>query len=485
MSLKINFLDKAEIHLLKQNNTLEVLLNNPILEKEIWDIEKDLQLQYINHTSLYQINFTPMKNNWIKLLTKIYILALASRNYSPITLANSRSYLRIFSEFISEKSIFYPEQINNSTFEEYRVYLQNCSYSNGTINHILSAIKGLLVFCRQENIFNVDTYWFEGKLKDLPVENDEIIYIPEEVYQQLTEALHYYPEPIQRMILIIRAVGLRVSELLNLPIDCLRLRGDKWYLRFLTGKYLVEDEVIIHKELVAVIQEQQEFIKENLGDSFEYLFCANNSKTGFKANAKIMAAQSFNRWLNKIAKEQNIVSKDGQLWHFTSHQFRRTIATVMDNLGLRSLIIEKYLRHRSTKMQKHYKRLLKQTLKAEYEELVEEKKYVDIAGKIITQKPSDPISELMRRRMHQITTPYGECHRSIIMSPCPNVNSCWGCEDWLTSKKDLKYLKSDTKKVEAELNMAIKLGMIRQEKGLRNTKKILTKRIKILETLDD
>ena len=293
MSLKINFLDKVEISLLKQDHVLEAWLDNPILEKDIWDIEDDLNLKYVTHASLYQISFTPLKNNWLKLLIKIYILTLASRNYSPSTLSAFRSYLHIFSDFISEKSIFYPEQINNTTFEEYKLFLQASGKANSTVKHNLSGIKGFFNFCRQENILNVDTYWFEGKLKDEPVENDEIIYIPEEVYQHLTEALHYYPEPIQRMILIIRAVGLRVGELLNLAIDCLRQRGDKWYLRFLTEKDLVEDEVIIHQELVAVIKEQQEFIKENLGDSFEYLFCSNNTKNGFKANAKVMRKKHF------------------------------------------------------------------------------------------------------------------------------------------------------------------------------------------------
>lgn len=484
MRIKINFLDKVDIKSLKQDSALETWLDNPILEKDIWDIENDLNLNYVIHVSLYKINFTPLKNNWLKLLIKIYIMALASRNYSPRTLNSLRYNLGNFSNFISEKYIYYPEQIDHSTFEEYKLFLQDSGKANGTINHILSGVKGFLNFCRQENLIHVDTYWFEGKLKDAPVENDEIIFIPEEIYQQLTEALHYYPEPIQRMILVIRAVGLRVGELLNLPIDCLRQRGDKWYLRFLTEKYLVEDEIIIHQELVALIKEQQEFIKENLGDNFEYLFCANCSRTGFKAKAKVMGIYSFNRWLNIISKEQKIITKDGQPWHFTSHQFRRTIATVMDNVGLRSLIIQKYLRHRSLNMQKHYKHLLKQTLKTEYEELVKEKELVDIAGRIITQMPGNPISELMRRKMHQITTPYGECHRSLILSSCPNVNSCWSCQDWLTTKQDLPYLKSDIKKVKAELSMSIKLGMVRQEKGLKITQELLEKRIVVLEKLN-
>ena len=125
-------------------------------------------------------------------------------------------------------------------------------------------------------------------------------------------------------------------------------------------------------------KEQQQYIEKYFGDSYKKLFCSNVSKQYFNfiPVAKTMTGNTFNRWLNKLAETYNIRSKDGEIWYFTSHQFRRTVATVMTNAGVRDLIIQKYLRHRNPDMQNHYKHLLKQVIGDEYQELIKEKNNV-------------------------------------------------------------------------------------------------------------
>lgn len=87
----------------------------------------------------------------------------------------------------------------------------------------------------------------------------------------------------------------------------------------------------------------------------------------------------------------------------------------------------------------------------------------------------------MRRKMYQITTQYGGCHRQLLKSPCQTVNACWGCEDWLPSSDDLVYLKQDLKRIEEEIEIAKELGMVRQQKGLNNDRQNLMIRIQGLE----
>lgn len=199
-----------------------------------------------------------------------------------------------------------------------------------------------------------------------------------------------------------------------------------------------------------------------------------------------MKLSTFNRWLNRLAKRYKIQTKKGEIWHFQSHQFRRTFATVMANAGVRDLIIQKYLRHRSPDMQNHYKHLLKQVLGSEYQELMKETKYVDSTGKLVaTHKPKNPITEILRRKMYQITTQYGECHRSTIKDPCQTVNACWRCEHWRTSLDDLDALKSDLQRIEKELEIAVRLGMVRQQKGLFEDSQSLKLRIQGLEDIND
>ena len=229
-------------------------------------------------------------------------------------------------------------------------------------------------------------------------------------------------------------------------------------------------------------------IRKSFDNSFDNLFCSNRHggrMSEFRPYPSVMSLLSFNAWLNRLARKVNICSQDGQLWHFRSHQFRRTVATVMTNAGIRDLIIQKYLRHRSPDMQRYYKHLLKQVLKDEYEDLIKEKKYVDITGKIVaSHKPKNPVTELLRRKMHQITTPYGECHRPVLKDACQTVNACWRCEHWRTSSNDLKHLEEDLQRLEQELDIAVKLDMVRQQQGLKDDRNLLLTRILGLEQIN-
>jgi integrase/recombinase XerD len=258
-------------------------------------------------------------------------------------------------------------------------------------------------------------------------------------------------------------------------------------LRFLTEKYLTVDELPICEELVVVIREQQKYIRQHFGDSYDKL-CNSNSSRGnhdYKPAPRVMQASSFNRWLNKLAQKQSICTNEGQIWHFKSHQFRKTFATVMTNAGVRDLIIQKYLRHRSPEMQEYYKRLFKEVLGDEYHELIKGSSYVDSTGKMVAQhQQQNLITELVRRKMYQITTQYGECHRPVLKSPCQTVNACWQCEHWLTSTKDVSALKNDLQRIETELDIASKLGMVRQQQGLTLDQQRLVIRIEGLEKID-
>lgn len=93
--------------------------------------------------------------------------------------------------------------------------------------------------------------------------------------------------------------------------------------------------------------------------------------------------------------------------------------------------------------------------------------------------------EAVRRKMYQITTQYGECHRPILKSPCQTVNACLRCEYWLTSNKDLSALKQDIQRIEVELDIACKSGMIRQQQGLTTDRQNLMIRIEGLEKVND
>ena len=485
--------DRDLIH----NQKAHQLLENPLLKKDIWDTINDLKLKVDAHNRCLTLNFRDFSIAWFKLLVKLYILVIAKPGKPANTLNRQISDLKRFSQFLESQSISNPQQISNQIFEAFDNDLHSRGLKETTIYSNYKSLSNFFRICSLEGWLDVNTYWFQGRKKPNTFpKNDGINYIPEEVWQQLDQNLHYLPEPLQRMILVLRTFGLRVGELCNLPFDCLRKRGEEWRIRLTTEKYNIEDELpIVALELVAVIQEQQKYIRQHLGKNYDNLFCGSKAYGGkgirkyidemvFEPYPEVMAGKTFNKWLNRLGKKCKICSKNGELWHFQSHQFRRTVATVMTNAGVRDLIIQKYLRHRSPEMLNYYKHLLTKVLGSELEELMQSKKYVDITGKVVaSHQPKNPVTELLRRRMYQITTQYGECHRPVLKAPCQTVNACWRCKEWRTSTDDLPYLKDDLKRVEEELKIAQSLGMVRQQQGLEDDRESLVKRIVGLEEL--
>ena len=430
MSLSESILTDDCLNLL-QNQQIKHLLKNPLLKKDVWHTVDDLDLKINQHRKILTLNFKAFSLDWFKLLVKLYILVKAKPGTSAATIYGYVGYLRSFSKFLDEKFVYSPQQIDGQLFEDYSYYLRLNAIAS--LSHYYGSVYDFFNTCRTENWLNINTYWFIGKRKRNYPRNSEVDYIPEEVWHQLEQNLHYLPEPIQRMVLVIKTIGGRGGEILNLPLNCLRKRGEQWRLRFTTKKYDIDDELPIPPELVVVIQEQQEYIKQEFGNEFDSLFCSNKSGNCSKACPfvpvpKVMALGSFNRWLNRLAKKANICYKDGKLWLFTSHQFRRTIGTIMDNAGIRDLISQIYLRHRHPDMLRSYQHKLKHVLVDEFEELKQGKKYVDITGKIVaSHKPQNLVTEYIRRKMYPLTTQYGECHRALLQSPCPTVNACWHC----------------------------------------------------------
>ena len=486
--MSLQKLDLAKEHKeLFPEKTMQEVINNPLLARDVWNIVDDLGLIVSEHLRLYTINFFNFFQDWFKILSKLYILKRSSLKLSCLYIKDSIGHLRKFSKFLKQKSFDSFNQINNQVFEEFSDWLVSSNLRKKTIVSHLSTLNNFFNTCRLEGWLNINTYWFKDKLKHTNItRNNEVKYIPEEVWNQLEENLYYLPEPMQRKVLLIRTLGLRIGELLTLPLDCLRKRGDKWHLRLNTEKYNIEDELPLPLELVLIIQEQQKYIQQHFGQSYHKLFCSNSSGKSIKFQpvARVMCGATFNRWLNQLAKKYSIRSKDDNIWHFTSHQFRRTVATVMTNAGVRDLIIQKYLRHRSPDMQNHYKHLLQQVLKDEYEELMREKTYVDITGKVVAvHKPTDIITEYMRRRMHQITTQVGECHRPNLKKPCLTVNACSRCKYWRNTIDDLPFLKEDLKQISKEEEISRQLGLIRNQKELVKDISLLEKRIESLNRI--
>lgn len=87
--------------------------------------------------------------------------------------------------------------------------------------------------------------------------------------------------------------------------------------------------------------------------------------------------------------------------------------------------------------------------------------------------------------MYQVTTQYGECHRSILKAPCQTVNACWRCSHWRTTTEDLPHLKQDLTRIEQELEIVTREGLIKLQQGLEDDKENLKNCVETLEKIND
>ncbi|MGL4883716.1 MAG: tyrosine-type recombinase/integrase [Waterburya sp.] len=248
------------------------LLQNPLLQQDIWRTKEDLGLESHEHHKVLIINFSTIKPLWFKVLAKLYVLKRANLKLSAQYIRADIYHLKNFTKFLSDKYINSPKHINNEIFEQYDFWIRYTGVTERTISLHYTSLENFFDTCREEGWLDINTYWFKGRKTPSKPKNDDIDYIPEEVWNQLEENLHHFPEPMQRKVLIIRTFGLRIGELLNLPLDCLRKRGDQWRLRLKeTEKFKIEDEIPVPLNLVPLIKEQQKYIRKHLKNSYNYL----------------------------------------------------------------------------------------------------------------------------------------------------------------------------------------------------------------------
>ena len=100
--------------------------------------------------------------------------------------------------------------------------------------------------------------------------------------------------------------------------------GD-FFLKYYQWKMKKEHIVPISKEVALLIKVREDKVSEEFPDS-EYLFP--------RKDGSPLKQETFRGELNKLAYEQNIVDKSGEIYRFHAHAFRHTVGTRMINNGM-------------------------------------------------------------------------------------------------------------------------------------------------------
>lgn len=452
------------------------------LGDDVWHAS-ELGLKPNDYKSDCRIFFIHIQQDWLKETAKKFIRYYATfRKFS--TLKAYISTFNSFSEFIQET---HPNltwgTLDRNVIIDYYDFLNTQGLGTAVKRIRIGNLRQFFETINLNSWQKIPHYLI--RLEDFPRPRKiQPRYIPEEVLAQLNQHLDLLPKSVMRMVLVIQETGLRISELTQLPINCIKQdnNGD-WFLQYLQGKLSKEHTIPISRIVAKVIQEQQEYIKQNLL-CYSYLFCANRQGAqpgNFVAAPYFMNPKSFIRYLKLLAKEKNICAQSGELWNFQSHQFRHTVGTQMINNGVPQHIIQRYLGHESPEMTMTYAHIHDQTLKKEIAKY-HNNKVVNIAGETVEstnlELDNNLDLHLLKKKVLAQALPNGSCARPIVLGECPHANACLTCGDFRTTIEFLDQHKAQLEETEKLVKNAEEKGWKRHaemnNKVRDNLQKIIT-----------
>ena len=281
-------------------------------------------------------------------------------------------------------------------------------------------------------------------------------YLPVDADRRLSAALERseYRQAADALLLQ-RACGLRIGELLDLELDCVHeVPGNGAWLKVPLGKLDTERMIPLDDETVALLDrivatrtEGRPLAHPRSGRLVQFLFTHHGRRLG-------QAALRFE--LDRAAKEAG-------LGHVTSHQLRHTFATAMVNAGVSLQSLMALLGHVSAEMSLRYGRLFDQTVRAEYE------RALDLAKARIGPLPDNKRRIPLRADGDWRDEPAiksrlagGYCLRVPAQGACPYANICEHCPSFRTDAASMSVLAAQRVDAEALARDAEARGWIEE-----------------------
>jgi integrase len=425
----------------------------PEREKDIWDLKRMGVSTNLSQSNV-QLRFLVIKQEWLRRAVKSY-LSYSLPLYSASTCRTRVQSITCFSNFLAtERPRVTGRSITRRLLLEYLSYLQGRQSVAVRKNHVLN-LRNFLEMSHRERWLPIgpERMIYDEEVPRPPKPQPR--YLPATILDQLNEHLGDLKPPWRRKILILQECGMRISELLQLPADCLTqdARGVH-YLRYMQGKVKRENTIPISLEIARIIEEQQAEGRSR-GKPSTWLFP--NERGG------VIKQATFAHRINRLAYDHDIRDASGKLFRFQAHQFRHTVGTRMINLGVPHHIIQRYLGHKGPEMTSRYAHIHDATMKDKLSEYLKGT-LIDVTGKVVPEDGMNDSADLQwftRSVLAQALT-NGYCAIPIVAGPCPHPNACLNCAHFRTDATFLEVHRAELHETERVIAKAEANGWARQ-----------------------
>ncbi|ADU00716.1 tyrosine-type recombinase/integrase [Mycolicibacterium gilvum] len=261
-------------------------------------------------------------------------------------------------------------------------------------------------------------------------------YLPVDSDRKLTAALAKSPYRLAADALLVqRACGLRIGELLDLELDCIHeIPGQGSWLKVPLGKLNSERMIPVNDEVLTLVDRitttrssGRPMIHPRTGAPADFLFTHHGKRLS----------------QNAVREELNRAAQAASLGHITPHQLRHTYATALINAGVSLQALMALLGHVSTQMSLRYAHLFDHTVRTEYERALDlAKSHIGALPKTAVGLPITDITGTGWKDTPAIKSRLagGYCLRAPAQGSCPYANICEHCPSFHTDSTHLAVL---------------------------------------------
>lgn len=268
-------------------------------------------------------------------------------------------------------------------------------------------------------------------------------YLPPDVDRRLARALEAWPNRIRAdALLLARATGLRIGELVDLELDCVHeVPGQGAWLKVPLGKLDSERMVPLDEETLAIVDRivahrspGRPLRHPRTGHLVEFLLTHLGRRISVYALRDELAA----------------VARAEALPAVTPHQLRHTYATALVNAGVSLQALMMLLGHQTATMSLRYGRLFDATVRADYERALVLAK--ERMGPVLPAAPTPtPTGNWRALPLIKARLAGGYCLRAAAQGPCAYANICEHCPNFRSEAGFLPILATQRTDAEALL----------------------------------
>ncbi|MFD3038542.1 tyrosine-type recombinase/integrase [Mycolicibacterium senegalense] len=335
------------------------------------------QLQIPHNTN---IDWSKVTQDWLREPVKAHAkeqLITGKRAWATI-LTWSKALSRL-SSFLEQEGVDEPALLDRDVFLDYIAW----SNENGASKHVLSGVNvaAAVLSAVQDEPRRQRA---EGDESAEPVFGSEVFLrfgenvvektrrpkpYPADIVERIDREVLRDPdlEPTARcMLQLTRWGGLRISELVQTPIDSLRHNGKNGYwMSYYMPKTKRNREFPIPNDLAEELLAQQQRVRELYGTDASLLFPSPKQSNPNRGTTRPWSVTGFRKHIATSFRRNGITQSSvtgEQIRGSEIHRYRHTIGTALLNSGWSQREVKEFLGHESETMTASYAEILDETL---------------------------------------------------------------------------------------------------------------------------